>query len=144
MRNDFKIDFPKTWEQYGGKEITVVVTLNPDDPYLNEIRTCKTFNYSDKKGYKGLPIIETDPGLRISTDLKLFQDNPDSLQGYIQMVNGKTQGYLDELYTGDNKFYLIYDKKHNSILTLDFSELISLYVRMINNPNQNQNDINNW
>ena len=143
IKNDFTVDYQKGIEKYGGKEVTVVITINPVDPYTNGLRDGLTFNYQNKTGYKGLPIINTEPGLRISTDLKQVKENNDSLQGYLQLTSGRTQGFLHDLYPEDNKYYLVYDKKHNIILTHSTSELVSLYIRLQNHPEPNSEDINN-
>ena len=130
MRNDFKIDFPKTWEQYGGKEITVVVTLNPDDPYLNEIRTCKTFNYSDKKGYKGLPIIETSNKLILKVkkcEFVQFNENNDGLNQSLSSASSSATATAIEHHP---------NHYHNNNSTLD-----TTLTGVNNNNNNNTNTI---
>lgn len=132
--DEFELDTATANKKYELQDIFVYVTLNPDDPYLYEIRIPLTFEYSSNEKYLNMPFIETEPKLRVGADVKLFSDNPDSLQGYIQMTKGFDSWY--DLPKDDFlNYYIIYDKKKDCILTREHAQMVATWISLFNSKN---------
>lgn len=132
--DEFELDTATANKKYELQDIFVYVTLNPDDPYLYEIRKPLTFEYSTNEKYLNMPFIETEPNLRVVADVKLFSDNPDSLQGYIQMTKGFDSWYGLPKEDFLN-YYFIYDKKKDCILTMEHAQLVATWISLYNSKN---------
>lgn len=138
--NEFKIDAYTALDKYGGKKALVSVGIG----YGDMMHLRKKLLYKTTSNFHGLPIIKSDLPLRISIDIDDTLDK--NLQGYIQLTTGDISPIYGEDQMGQGgKWYIIYDKKKDLILTGSDNptNLIAGYIRMKGNPNVDPANIDN-